>query len=414
MLTPIDIQNHVLKSTMGGYNKKETDDFIEAVQSSYEQLYKENHDLKEKISTLSEGLQYYKQMETTLQKALVLAEKTSTETLEAATTKATAIEKEAQEKADAVLSEAKETAENLLTQTQTSTTAMLTEAEQKLQETSVNVRKLMQGYETYREQFLTLVENQLGLLKSTEYQISAPDLENLLKKQEDAVKERQEEAISHLDEIVPEAEELAQDIEIPTSSVPPITAATPVPAAAEAAAVEETSAAPTAVPQEQPVLKQSEPAPQDVMQTSEPAAAPQPATEPVFTSAKSTTDSLQSTPQQPFTATEPAKETVSQEPDPVSYFTSRNSGIPGAAQHMAAVKETIASSEGAKEESLDSLANAADEALSAMQKEEEPAPAPQESYTISGASSMQEDSYSLGSDTVPSGEDTPFKFYDAN
>ena len=25
MLTPIDIQNHVLKSTMGGYNKKETD-----------------------------------------------------------------------------------------------------------------------------------------------------------------------------------------------------------------------------------------------------------------------------------------------------------------------------------------------------------------------------------------------------
>ena len=26
MLTPIDIQNHVLKSTMGGYNKKETDE----------------------------------------------------------------------------------------------------------------------------------------------------------------------------------------------------------------------------------------------------------------------------------------------------------------------------------------------------------------------------------------------------
>lgn len=98
MLTPIDIQNHVLKSTMGGYNKKETDDFIEAVQQSYEECYKENHDLKEKITTLSEGLQYYKQMETTLQKALVLAEKTSTETLEAAKAEAAAMEQEAQEK----------------------------------------------------------------------------------------------------------------------------------------------------------------------------------------------------------------------------------------------------------------------------------------------------------------------------
>ena len=79
MLTPIDIQNHVLKSTMGGYNKKETDDFIESIQASYEQLYKENSDLKKKITTLSEGIQYYKQMEGTLQKTLVLAEQTASE-----------------------------------------------------------------------------------------------------------------------------------------------------------------------------------------------------------------------------------------------------------------------------------------------------------------------------------------------
>ena len=84
MLTPIDIQNREIKSKMGGYDKKDVDDFLEEIRGSYEELYKENQSLKEKISSLSEGIQYYKKMESTLQKALVLAEKTSTETQEAA------------------------------------------------------------------------------------------------------------------------------------------------------------------------------------------------------------------------------------------------------------------------------------------------------------------------------------------
>jgi len=79
MLTPIDIQNREIKSKMGGYDKKDVDDFLEEIRGSYEELYKENQSLKEKISSLSEGIQYYKKMESTLQKALVLAEKTSTE-----------------------------------------------------------------------------------------------------------------------------------------------------------------------------------------------------------------------------------------------------------------------------------------------------------------------------------------------
>ena len=84
MLTPIDIQNREIKSKMGGYDKKDVDEFLEEIRGSYEELYKENQSLKEKISSLSEGIQYYKKMESTLQKALVLAEKTSTETQEAA------------------------------------------------------------------------------------------------------------------------------------------------------------------------------------------------------------------------------------------------------------------------------------------------------------------------------------------
>lgn len=131
MLTPIDIQNHVLKSTMGGYNKKETDDFIESIQVSYEQLYKENGDLKKKITTLSEGIQYYKQMEGTLQKTLVLAEQTASETLETSKTAAAQVEKESRAKAEVMLREAKSRADGLVTDAQAKANKLTRESEER-------------------------------------------------------------------------------------------------------------------------------------------------------------------------------------------------------------------------------------------------------------------------------------------
>ena len=129
MLTPIDIQNHSLKTAVRGYSKKETDDFLDEILKGYEELYKENRDLKEKVTSLSEGIQYYKQMETTLQKALVLAEKTSTETQEAAKSKADAMTNEAQAKADALLKEAQAKAEAVTKEAQARAEAVLKESQ---------------------------------------------------------------------------------------------------------------------------------------------------------------------------------------------------------------------------------------------------------------------------------------------
>ncbi|MCI7062125.1 MAG: DivIVA domain-containing protein [Lachnospiraceae bacterium] len=131
MLTPIDIQNHVLKSTMGGYNKKETDDFLEAIRESYEQIYKENGDLKKKITTLSEGIQYYKQMEGTLQKTLVLAEQTASETLETSKTAAAQVEKESRAKAEVMLREAKSRADGLVADAQEKANKLTRESEER-------------------------------------------------------------------------------------------------------------------------------------------------------------------------------------------------------------------------------------------------------------------------------------------
>ncbi|MDD7403057.1 MAG: DivIVA domain-containing protein [Butyribacter sp.] len=169
MLTPIDIQNHTLKTGVRGYSKKETDDFLEEILASYEELYKENHELKEKITSLSDGIQYYKNMENTLQKALVLAEKTSTETQEAAKSTADAMINEAQAKADAIQKEAEAYAE-----------IAKSNANRELEATRDHVRKLVQSYENYRLQFKKLAESQIEMLESETYSIFAPELQEIL------------------------------------------------------------------------------------------------------------------------------------------------------------------------------------------------------------------------------------------
>lgn len=250
MLTPIDIQNHGLKSGMGGYSKKETDDFIEKVQGDYEILYKENHDLKEKITALSEGLQYYKQMEGTLQKTLVLAEKTATETLEASRNQAVLVEKESKEKADAILSEAqqkadsllsesqrksdellstsekrsdniikdaqdraavtledaKASAHSLLTETKNVTDDLLKETNSQLSEVSDAMQKLVKSYEDYKEQFKALVNSQLEALNGSEFELSVSDeaidaKKNIVSDKQSAIMDRVNEMIASTETI---------------------------------------------------------------------------------------------------------------------------------------------------------------------------------------------------------------------
>lgn len=93
MLKAEDISAEKIKSGIGGYKKRETEEYIGTLQREYEILIKENLELKDKLSVLSEGVQYYKNMEKSLQKALVLAEKTTSDTMQAAEAKAAAMEK---------------------------------------------------------------------------------------------------------------------------------------------------------------------------------------------------------------------------------------------------------------------------------------------------------------------------------
>ena len=102
MLSPLDLKNKMMEPKKRKYyDKDETDDYLELVMEQYKQLYDENLELQKNVKSLNDGVQYYRSIENTMQKALVLAEKTAKETKDAAQLKA-----EAGEQADAMRSHA--------------------------------------------------------------------------------------------------------------------------------------------------------------------------------------------------------------------------------------------------------------------------------------------------------------------
>ena len=116
MLTPIDVQAKTFKSGMG-YSKADVDSFLTNLYADYETLYRENMELKDKTGLLNESLSRYKDIEKSLQKALVLAETTSEETIASAKTNAAVIEQEARVKAEAIVADAKQELENIRSMT---------------------------------------------------------------------------------------------------------------------------------------------------------------------------------------------------------------------------------------------------------------------------------------------------------
>ena len=97
MLTPLDIENKKFsKQIMNGYSVEEVDEFLDEVTVEYEKLYKENLELKESTENLHSDVGQYKDIESTLQNTLVMAQKTADEIQSVAKQKAEQIVKDAE------------------------------------------------------------------------------------------------------------------------------------------------------------------------------------------------------------------------------------------------------------------------------------------------------------------------------
>ena len=101
MLTPLDIENKKFsKQMVNGYSVEEVDDFLDELTIDYSKNYKEVTELRAKVDELNSSLEQYKNIESTLQNTLVMAQTTAEE-----------VKNVAKQKADQIVDEAKANAQ---------------------------------------------------------------------------------------------------------------------------------------------------------------------------------------------------------------------------------------------------------------------------------------------------------------
>ncbi|MEW6202073.1 MAG: DivIVA domain-containing protein [bacterium] len=78
-VTPIEITHHEFTRAFHGYSPREVKDFFEQVSEYMEQLITEKRAIESEVESLKNSLAKYHLLEETLQKTLILAQKTAEE-----------------------------------------------------------------------------------------------------------------------------------------------------------------------------------------------------------------------------------------------------------------------------------------------------------------------------------------------
>ncbi|HWR60376.1 MAG TPA: DivIVA domain-containing protein [Clostridia bacterium] len=106
MITPMDIRNKEFKKGFKGYREDEVDEFLDKVIADYEKIYRENGELKDRISIDNERIESYNSMEKSLQNTLLIAQTTAEDIVANARKKSEMIIKEAEEQAKRIIEDA--------------------------------------------------------------------------------------------------------------------------------------------------------------------------------------------------------------------------------------------------------------------------------------------------------------------
>ena len=152
MITPVEVLGKELRRGFG-YKAVEVDEFLEELAKDYEKVYKENNELREKVS------------------ALVLAEETSKETIENANNKAQALEAEASRNAKQLVSEAEDQAEKILTSAKEDFKEEKEQHEKTIENYQKLIRKLESDYQSYKARMKQFINGQMDILDNPVYEM---------------------------------------------------------------------------------------------------------------------------------------------------------------------------------------------------------------------------------------------------
>lgn len=170
MITPVEVLGKELKRGFG-YKAIEVDEFLEDLAKDYEKVYKENNELKEKVTAQTENLNHYRAIEESLKKALVLAEQTSKETIENAGKAAKTIEKEAKLKAEDMIQKAKQEADQIRSSAKEDFEEEKNQHLEEMENYKKLIHKLESDYFSYKAKMKQIIGAQMEILDNPVYEM---------------------------------------------------------------------------------------------------------------------------------------------------------------------------------------------------------------------------------------------------
>ena len=155
MITPLDIENQKFsKQMMNGYNVEEVDEFLDEVMQDYETNYKEVATLKTKIDELNAAMEHYKNIETTLQNTLVMAQTTAEE-----------VKNVAKQQAEQIIVEAQREAENIIRSSKENSVRVVEELDQQIRIKEQRYMDVKKQFDIYKAKMEALLISQSELIK---------------------------------------------------------------------------------------------------------------------------------------------------------------------------------------------------------------------------------------------------------
>lgn len=161
-LTPLDIHNKEFSKAFRGYDEDEVNEFLDQIIKDMEILIKEKRELEEKVGAITERLTHFTNIEETLSKSILIAQETAEEVKNNARKESQLIIKEAEKNADRIINEALAKSRKVV----------------------LEIEELKKKAAVYRIRFRSLLEAQLEMLDSG-------DWDNFEKLEEELIAEKE-------------------------------------------------------------------------------------------------------------------------------------------------------------------------------------------------------------------------------
>lgn len=146
-LTPLDIHNKEFSRGFRGYVEDEVNEFLDQVIKDYEAVLREKKDLFDRVTALDERLEYFTKIEDTLNKSILVAQESAEE-----------VRRNAQKEAQLIIKEAEKNADRIINDALAKSRKVMIESEELKKQASV-----------YRMRLKMLVEAQLDMLRSDDW-----------------------------------------------------------------------------------------------------------------------------------------------------------------------------------------------------------------------------------------------------